>query len=72
MTKTLDQRLRIRGDVGVFDEAEVAGSDEPVRRYFRAAVAPGTHLAQEALSRARRDGVGRGLPLVEPPTAEMA
>jgi hypothetical protein len=53
MTKPLDQRLRIRGDVGVFDEAEVAGSDEPVRRYFRAAIAPGTHLARAARLRMR-------------------
>ena len=53
MTKTLDQRLRIRGDVGVFDEAEVAGSDAPVRRYFRAAIAPGTHCPRAARLRIR-------------------
>ena len=53
MTDTVDQRLRIRGDVGVFGEAEVSGSDEPVRRYFRAAIAPGTPLARAARLRMR-------------------
>lgn len=48
MTATLDQRLSVQADAGAFDEAEVAGADEPVRRYFRAAIAPGTSLARAA------------------------
>ncbi len=48
MTATLDQRLSVQADAGAFDEAEVAGADESVRRYFRAAIAPGTSLARAA------------------------
>jgi hypothetical protein len=53
MTNTVDQRLRVHGDVRVFGEAEVEGCDEPVRRYFRAAIAPGTPLARAARLRMR-------------------
>ena len=48
-----DQRLSVPADVGVFDEAEVGACDEPVRRYFRAAIAPGTPLARAARLRMR-------------------
>jgi hypothetical protein len=53
MSETLDQRLTVRADVGGFDEGEVAGADEPVRRYFGAAIAPGTPLARAARLRMR-------------------
>lgn len=36
--------LRSAPPTAVFDEAELAGLDEPVRRYLRAAIAPGTPL----------------------------
>jgi hypothetical protein len=48
VTATLDPRLSVRADDGCFDEAEVAAVDEPVRRYFLAAIAPGTPLARAA------------------------
>lgn len=48
-----DQRLSVPADVGVFDDAEVGACDEPVRRYFRAAIAPGTPLARAARLRMR-------------------
>jgi hypothetical protein len=53
MNAALDQQLRVRADPGGFDEAELAGVDEPVRRYFRAAIAPGTPLARAARLRMR-------------------
>jgi hypothetical protein len=37
--------LAVPPDDGVFSDAEVEGCDEPVRRYFKAAIAPGTPLA---------------------------
>ena len=43
----------LQPDLGGFDEAEVAVADEPVRRYFRAAIAPGTPLARAAQFRMR-------------------
>lgn len=42
MSLTLDPRLEVPPDAGGFDETEVAACDEPVRRYFSAAIAPGT------------------------------
>jgi Family of unknown function (DUF6544) len=47
-TATVEQRLAVRGDAGEFSEAEVERCDEPVRRYFGAAIAPGTPLARAA------------------------
>jgi hypothetical protein len=53
VTARLDPRLRVAADGDVFDDAEVAGSDAPVRRYFLAAIAPGTPLARAAQLRMR-------------------
>ena len=53
MTPNLDQRLAVRPDAGGFGEVEVADCDEPVRRYFAAAIAPGTPLARAARLRMR-------------------
>jgi hypothetical protein len=49
----VEQRLAVRGDAGAFSDAEVERCDEPVRRYFRAAIAPGTPLARAARFRMR-------------------
>ena len=51
------EQLTIPADPGGFTPAEVAGVDEPVRRYFTAAIAPGTPLARTA--RLRIDGTIR-------------
>ncbi len=45
---TIAMRLRLQPDPGVFDESELDGFDEPVIRYFRAAIAPGAPLARAA------------------------
>ena len=50
---TLESRLVVGPDVGGFSDSEIEGCDEPVRRYFRAAVAPGTALARAARIRMR-------------------
>lgn len=50
---TLERRLADAPDVGRFSEAEIDGCDEPVQRYFRSAVAPGTALARAARIRMR-------------------
>ena len=52
-TTTIEQRLTVAADPGGFSDAEVAGCDEPVRRYFHAAIAPGTRLARAARLRMR-------------------
>lgn len=52
-TATLEQRLTVAADPGGFSDTEVAGCDEPVRRYFHAAIAPGTRLARAARLRMR-------------------
>jgi Family of unknown function (DUF6544) len=52
-TATVEQRLAVRGDAGEFSDVEVERCDEPVRRYFRAAIAPGTPLARAARLRMR-------------------
>lgn len=49
----LDARLSVQPDVGGFDEVEVAAVDEPVRRYFCAAIAQGTPLSRAARLRMR-------------------
>lgn len=50
-------------DAGAFDEEEVAGLDEPVRRYLTAAIAPGTALARAVRVTMRgRINLGRWLP----------
>ena len=51
--KMRDDRLAVPADVGGFTEAEVDMCEEPVRRYFTAAIAPGTPLARAALLRMR-------------------
>jgi hypothetical protein len=53
MTTARDRGLTVPADRGAFDEAEVAASDEPVRRYFRAAIAQRTPLARAARLRMR-------------------
>ena len=50
---TLASHLIVPADPGEFSEAEVGTCDEPVRRYFRAAVASGTLLARAARLRMR-------------------
>jgi hypothetical protein len=53
----------VRDAVGRFTEAELEGLPEPVQRYFRAAIAPGTPLA--LTTRIRMHGrikIGRWLP----------
>ena len=52
-TAALEQNLAILADAGGFSDAEVELCDEPVRRYFRAAIAPGTHLARAGRLRMR-------------------
>lgn len=42
-----------QGPVGHFTEAELNGLPEPVKRYFRVAIAPGTSLARTARIRMR-------------------
>lgn len=44
----LEYRLAVPGHPGRFSPSELDGCDEPVRRYFRAALAPGTELARAA------------------------
>jgi hypothetical protein len=53
VTTAPDQLRRVRAAAGGFDEAEVAGCDEPVRRYFHAAIATGTPVARAARVRMR-------------------
>jgi hypothetical protein len=57
MTAVGAEPLVVPADPGGFTPAEVADVDEPVRRYFTAAVAPGTPLARTA--RLRIDGTIR-------------
>jgi hypothetical protein len=57
MTTTGAEHLTVPAEPGGFTAAEVAGLDEPVRRYFTAAIAPGTPLARSA--RLRIDGTIR-------------
>ena len=49
----LEARLAVPGLDSVFEDAELAGMPEPVRRYFRAAVSPGTPIALAARVRMR-------------------
>jgi hypothetical protein len=44
----LARQLTVAADPGAFSEAEVVTCDEPVRRYFGAAIAAGTPLARAA------------------------
>ena len=53
MTATGAERLRVQADTGGFDTADVEQCDEPVRRYFQAAIAPRTPLARAARLRMR-------------------
>ncbi len=46
--RSVEERLRRRAASGRFDDGELQGLPEPVRRYFRAAVAPGAPLARAA------------------------
>ena len=46
-------QLAVAPDAGGFSDLEIAGCDEPVRRYFRSAIAPGTVLARAARIRMR-------------------
>ena len=48
MTAVGAEPLAVPADPGGFTPAEVADVDEPVRRYFTAAIAPGTRLARTA------------------------
>jgi hypothetical protein len=48
----IERRLAVHGE-GRFSEAEVRDCDEPVRRYFCRAIAPGTPLAQAVRLRMR-------------------
>ena len=50
---TLESQLGVPPDAGVFNDIEVQDCDEPVRRYFRSAIAPGTPLARAARLRMR-------------------
>jgi Family of unknown function (DUF6544) len=50
---SVEYRLAVAADVGEFTEAELEGCDEPVARYFRAAIASGTPLARAARVRMR-------------------
>jgi hypothetical protein len=53
-TMTLERRLAVAPDAGgAFSDVEIEGCDEPVRRYLRAAIAPGTVLARAARLRMR-------------------
>jgi hypothetical protein len=52
-TSTLEQRLIVHGDAGEFGDRELDRCDEPVRRYLRAAISPGTPLARAARLRMR-------------------
>jgi hypothetical protein len=49
----LDHRLAVPCAPGTFSSSELDGCDEPVRRYFRAAVAAGTPAARAARIRMR-------------------
>lgn len=53
MSRIFDRRLEVPPDPGGFDDVEVAECEEPVRRYFRTAIAPGTPLARAARLRMR-------------------
>lgn len=57
MTTAGARPLTVPADPGGFTPAEVAGLDEPVRRYLTTAIAPGTPLARSA--RLRIDGTIR-------------
>lgn len=52
VVRELERRVR-RPAAGVFAEGEVDGLPEPVRRLFRATIAPGTPLAPAARLRMR-------------------
>lgn len=49
----IEHRLAVPADPGMFARDELDGCDEPVRRYFRAALASGTELARAARLRMR-------------------
>jgi hypothetical protein len=51
--KAVENRLRVPPERGRYDESELAGLPEPVRRYFRAAIATGAPLARAATLRMR-------------------
>ena len=53
MRATREQRLAVAGDHGGFDETDIIGLDEPVQRYFRAAIAPGTPRSRATSLRMR-------------------
>jgi hypothetical protein len=58
-----DARLVTAAEPAVFTEAELDGLPDPVRRYLRAAISPGTPLATAARLRMRgRLRLGRWLP----------
>ena len=44
----VERHLLVPAGVDTFDDAEVEHCDEPVQRYFRAAIAPGTPVARAA------------------------
>ena len=60
---SFERRVAVAPSPGVFAPAELDGLPDPVRRYFGAAVGPGTPLAQAARLRMRgRIRIGRWLP----------
>jgi hypothetical protein len=50
---SLERQLAVAPDTCVFSDVEVEGCDEPVQRYFRSAIAPGTALTRTARLRMR-------------------
>jgi hypothetical protein len=44
----VEKQLSVAPDSGVFNDSELETCDEPVKRYFRSAIAPGTALARAA------------------------
>jgi hypothetical protein len=50
---SLERQLAVAPDTCVFSDVEVEGCDEPVQRYFRSAIAPGTVLTRTARLRMR-------------------
>jgi hypothetical protein len=51
--RALEQQLAVAPQAGVFTDAEIDRCDEPVQRYFRAAIAPGAEFARAARVRMR-------------------
>src|SRR5512146_159474 len=49
----IERHLLVPADRGEFGDVEIEKCDEPVQRYFRAAIAPGTPLARAARIRMR-------------------